>query len=840
MSLIRRLFKWVFILGIIGTLTIAAVTWFYLMPRLPDVNSLRDYHLQTPLRVMSRDGKLISEFGEQRRIPLRIDQVPQHYIDALLSAEDENFYSHYGVDPKGLLRAAVRMVQAGGRIQGGGSTITMQVARNYLLTLDQTFIRKFNEILLSFQIEQELSKEQILEMYFNKMFMGHRSYGIEAASNVYYGRSISELGLPQLAMLAGLYKAPSRYNPISNPQRSKIRRDWILGRMLLLDYINEEQYQTAISTPITARFHSLKPETSASYVAEMVRSELFSSFPIEDVYTGGYRVYTTIDSRLQDAAQLAVQKGLLAYDRRHGYRGVEKNHGPNVTAEEAERLLNRTPVLVPLQPAIVRQVNEESAELLLRYGQTISINFSDMSWIRPRISIDYLGSAPKTISDILSPGDQVRVRQAYADANVWYLSQVPDAQGALIALDPKDGAMIALVGGFEYLHSKFNRATQALRQPGSNFKPIIYSAALEQKFTAATLINDAPVVFNDASLEDSWRPENYSGKFFGPTRLRKALYKSRNLVSIRILREIGIKSAIDYATRFGFKPEQLPRNLSLALGSASVPPIDVATAYATFANTGYQVQPYFIERIEDSFGRVLFQAEPTTVCHNCDYVRLSDKVDLSPPSVVATTKITTGAIVALNEALDQEDAQQNILSVAPDRPITHLPIAPRIMDERVNYIMHTILQDVVKKGTARRAQKLQRNDLAGKTGTTNDQKDAWFSGYVDSMVATTWVGFDQPKTLGRNEFGSTAALPIWIDFMEIALKDVPQTQRRQPDKMVTIKIDEATGALARPGDPSAVEEIFRAERTPEQMALPKGSRSSNGINEEETRPEQVF
>ena len=840
MSLIRRLFKWVFILGIIGTLTIAAVTWFYLMPRLPDVNSLRDYHLQTPLRVMSRDGKLISEFGEQRRIPLRIDQVPQHYIDALLSAEDENFYSHYGVDPKGLLRAAVRMVQAGGRIQGGGSTITMQVARNYLLTLDQTFIRKFNEILLSFQIEQELSKEQILEMYFNKMFMGHRSYGIEAASNVYYGRSISELGLPQLAMLAGLYKAPSRYNPISNPQRSKIRRDWILGRMLLLDYINEEQYQTAIATPITARFHSLKPETSASYVAEMVRSELFSSFPIEDVYTGGYRVYTTIDSRLQDAAQLAVQKGLLAYDRRHGYRGVEKNHGPNVTAEEAERLLNRTPVLGPLQPAIVRQVNEESAELLLRYGQTIRINFSDMSWIRPRISIDYLGSAPKTISDILSPGDQVRVRQAYADANVWYLSQVPDAQGALIALDPKDGAMIALVGGFEYLHSKFNRATQALRQPGSNFKPIIYSAALEQKFTAATLINDAPVVFNDASLEDSWRPENYSGKFFGPTRLRKALYKSRNLVSIRILREIGIKSAIDYATRFGFKPEQLPRNLSLALGSASVPPIDVATAYATFANTGYQVQPYFIERIEDSFGRVLFQAEPTTVCHNCDYVRLSDKVDLSPPSVVATTKITTGAIVALNEALDQEDAQQNILSVEPDRPITHLPIAPRIMDERVNYIMHTILQDVVKKGTARRAQKLQRNDLAGKTGTTNDQKDAWFSGYVDSMVATTWVGFDQPKTLGRNEFGSTAALPIWIDFMEIALKDVPQTQRRQPDKMVTIKIDEATGALARPGDPSAVEEIFRAERTPEQMALPKGSRSSNGINEEETRPEQVF
>ncbi len=850
MSLIYRLFKWAFILGIAGAVTIAAVTWFYLLPRLPDVNSLRDYHLQTPLRVMSRDGKLISEFGEQRRIPIRIDQVPQHYIDALLSAEDENFYSHYGVDPKALLRAAVRMAQAGGKIQGGGSTITMQVARNYLLTLDQTFIRKFNEILLSFQIEQELSKEQILEMYFNKMFMGHRAYGIEAASHVYYGRSISELNLPQLAMLAGLYKAPSRYNPISNPERSKIRRNWILGRMLKLGYINKNQHQSAISTPISARFHSLKPETSASYVAEMVRSELFNSFPIEDVYTGGYRVYTTIDSKLQDAAQLAVQKGLLAYDRRHGYRGVEKNHGPNVTAEEAERLLNRTAVFGPLQPAIVRQVNEDSATVLLRYGHTVTIYFSDMSWVRPRISIDHLGRAAENISDILSVGDQIRVRQAYADESVWYLSQVPDAQGALVVLDPQDGAMIALVGGFEYLHSKFNRATQALRQPGSNFKPVIYSAALEQEFTAATLINDAPVVFNDASLEDSWRPENYSGKFFGPTRLRKALYKSRNLVSIRILREIGIKSAIDYATRFGFKKDQLPRNLSLALGSASVPPIDVATSYATFANKGYKVTPYFIERIEDSFGKVLYQAQPTTVCSNCDYVKLSDEVNLTKDNIdaVETVAVNSRAIVALNEALDQELAQQNTNTTELGRTITHLPIAPRIMDERVNYIMHTILQDVVKKGTARKAQKLQRDDLAGKTGTTNDQKDAWFSGYVESMVATAWVGFDQPTTLGKNEFGSTAALPIWLDFMEIALKNVPQTQRQQPDNMVTVKIDEATGALARPGDSSAVEEIFRAERTPQKVALPKNNSANTGANHsstdgthaQETAPEQVF
>ncbi|MCO4838386.1 MAG: penicillin-binding protein 1A [Oceanospirillaceae bacterium] len=839
MSLIRRLIKWTLILGTLTAFTLGMVTWLYLMPKLPDVDSLRDYHLQTPLRVMSRDGKLISEFGEQRRIPLRIDQVPIHYINALISAEDENFYEHYGVDPKALVRAAVRMAQAGGRIQGGGSTITMQVARNYLLTLDQTFIRKFNEILLSFQIEQELSKEQILEMYFNKMFMGHRSYGIGAASQVYYGRPISTLELPQLAMLAGLYKAPSRYNPISNPVRSKERRDWILGRMLMLGYIDEAQHQIAVATPIIARFHSLKPETSASYVAEMVRSELFDSFPIEDVYTGGYRVYTTIDSRLQDAAQLAVQKGLLAYDRRHGFRGVEKNHGPDLTLEAAEKLLNRTPVLGPLHPAIVRQVNESSADLLLRYGQMVTVNFSDMNWVRKRITINALGGAAKNISEILKPGDQVRVRQAYNDANVWYLSQVPDAQGALIALDPKDGAMIALVGGFEYLHSKFNRATQALRQPGSNFKPIIYSAALEKEFTAATLINDAPVVFNDASLEDSWRPENYSGKFFGPTRLRKALYQSRNLVSIRILRELGVRSAIDYATRFGFKPEQLPRNLSLALGSASVPPIDVAAAYASFANKGYKVNPYFIERIEDSFGRVLYQAQPDTVCPDCDYVRPTDEVDLQQPDA-QVVDVTSGAIVALNEALDLELNQVEITTEQPTRPMTNLPIAKRIMDERVNYIMHTILQDVVKKGTARRAQKLQRNDLAGKTGTTNDQKDAWFSGYVDSMAATAWVGFDQPATLGQNEFGSTAALPIWIDFMEIALKDVPQTQRLQPDKMVTVKIDVATGELARPGDDSAIEEIFRAERTPQTIALPKTDDAGDAIDEQDTRPEQVF
>ena len=826
---LKRLIIWSIGLGTIAGLAFAAFTWFYLVPRLPDVASLRDFHLQTPLRVLSKDGKLISEFGEKRRMPLRIDQVPQDYIDALISAEDENFYEHYGVDPKALVRAAVRMAQAGGRIQGGGSTLTMQVARNYLLTLDQTFSRKFNEILLSFQIEQELTKDQILEMYFNKMFMGHRAYGIEAAAQVYYGRHMWELTLAEQAMMAGLYKAPSRYNPISNPERAKIRRDWILGRMLELGYIDSLEHRTAVDSPITARFHSLTPETQASYVAEMVRQELVNTFPIEDVYTGGYRVYTTVDSKLQDAAQYAVQKGLLAYDRRHGFRGIETNHGDQLSDQEAERILNRIPVFGPLQPAIVRSfdLENQTAQLAMRYGETAEIRYQDMEWIRPRISIDHLGAKPELITDILKIGDQVRIRKAYDDSELWFLSQVPDAQGAIVALDPQDGAIIALVGGFEYLHSKFNRATQALRQPGSNFKPFIYSAALEQGFTAATLINDAPVVFNDASLEDSWRPENYSGKFFGPTRLRQALYKSRNLVSIRLLREIGTSKAINYAVPFGFKPEHLPRNLSLALGSASVPPIDVATGYAAIANTGYAVKPYFIERIEDSSGKILFEAEPTTVCENCEYWPKAELVSLSPNATAVN--IADSAIMAL----DEED--QSLL----DGPkITHLPIAERVMDKRVNHILHTILQDVITQGTGRRALKLERGDLAGKTGTTNDQKDAWFSGYNNQIVATAWVGFDQPQPLGRNEFGSTAALPIWIDFMAEALQDVPEEPRQQPNKMIEVRINKDTGLLASQEDTNSMFELFREEMAPTEISPPSPSQTP-GSNQE-VAPEEVF
>jgi penicillin-binding protein 1A len=814
MTLMRRLkhlIKYCIMLGLASLLILALFTWFYLLPRLPDVNSLRDYHLQIPLRVMTQDGSLISEFGEQRRIPLTIEQVPQDYINALLSAEDENFYSHHGVDLKALLRAALRLVQTG-QIQGGGSTITMQVARNYLLTLDRTFIRKFNEILLSFQIEQALQKEQILEMYFNKIFMGHRAYGVEAAAQVYYGRALQTLELPQLAMLAGLYKAPSKSNPLTNPVRAKIRRDWILGRMLKLGHIDQLTHESAVASPIIANYHSLRPEVEASYVAEMVRQELLKNFPLADVYTGGYRVYTTIDSQLQGDAQKALQHGLLSYDRRHGYRGPEQQLGSELGLAEAYKILDNMTTYGPLHPAIVWQLNKDNAELLMRNQNSVTVYFKDMDWARPYNNANSMGPRPKSISQVLQVGDVVRVRQARRNPKIWFMAQLPQAQGTLVAMHPDDGSLIALVGGFEYLQSKFNRATQALRQPGSNFKPIIYAAALEQGFTAASLINDAPVVFDDASLESTWRPENYSGQFFGPTRLRQALYKSRNLVSIRILRQIGINRALQYAGKLGFDTQKLPRNLSLALGSASMPPIDLATAYASFANGGYEVHPYFIKRIENNDGEIIYAATPNTVCPNCTY---------KPHA-------------AIELGTSQTVPEELVLPMLKSST-TPYPIAQRNMDPRVNYILHTILQDVIRKGTGRKALQLKRAELAGKTGTTNDQKDAWFSGYARQLVATVWVGFDQPDTLGRNEFGSTVALPIWTDFMARALVDKPQIIRPRPDNLLTIRIDPTTGQRARPDDPNAITEIFRSE-----LAPPPLSRSATEINVEEVSLEQIF
>ncbi len=882
---VKKIILWgVVISACLGFLTVASLA-LYFNPRLPDVESLKNIQLQTPLRIYSADNKLIAEFGEKRRTPIAIDDVPKLFIDAILAAEDDGFERHHGVDIKSLIRAAFELVTTG-HIRTGGSTITMQVARNYFLSFDQTFSRKFNEILLALQIEQELSKPEILELYVNKIYLGNRAYGIQSAAQVYYGKNIQDLDVAQLAMIAGLPKAPSAYNPIANPDRALVRRNWILGRMLKLGYIDQSQHDFASDEPVSASYYGLRPELEAPYIAEMVRAELLESYPADMVYTAGIRVITTINSKLQESANLAVQEGLLAYDRRHGYRGPEasfplpeaitptvavdqqasdQQDDPEIELAEAPAMteqdtgannerhaaavahLKGTQRIGPLVPAIVLSIDDQSFSAVMAQGERVTLHWNEIKWARPYLSTNAMGPRPKLASDIVSAGDLVRLRRI---KNKWALAQVPIAQSALVSLNPEDGALQALVGGFNFHHSKFNRATQAARQPGSNFKPFIYTAALANGYTTASMINDAPVVFDDDQLESAWRPENYSGKFYGPTRLRKALYQSRNLVSIRLLRALGIGTAINYVERFGFNRKQLPRDLSLALGSAEFTPLEIVTGYASFANGGYKVEPYLIDRIENVEGITLLQHIPYTVCPEC----LSDE---PPAKATATEEVELQNIreQALDDALlaelGDDGATDDSAAQAEDAPaaeqlaeievprIPHkvLP-AQRIIEPRIAYIINSVLRDVVKLGTGRRALSLGRSDLAGKTGTTNDQKDAWFSGYNHALVATAWVGFDQPATLGKREVGGYAALPIWIDFMRDALANKKETNLEQPRGLVSVRIDPTTGKRARPGQSNAVFELFRVENVPREEVNASDVPSLYG--QESTIPEQLF
>ncbi|WP_461481930.1 penicillin-binding protein 1A [Porticoccus sp.] len=783
---------------------------------MPPVESLREIKLQTPLRVYSQDLQLIGEFGEMRRNPVKFEQLPTQYIQALLAAEDDRFYSHSGVDITGLLRAASQLMTSG-EIRTGGSTITMQVARNFFLTRKQTFTRKFNEILLALRIEDELSKDEILTLYANKIYQGNRAYGIEAAAQVYYGKSISELDLAQLAMMAGLPKAPSAYNPIANPNRALIRRNWILKRMLDLGHIDNDTYLAAVNQPVTASYHGYASELDAPYVAEMARQEILDRVGTA-AYTDGYRIFTTIDSQLQRTAQKAVQNGLLAYDQRHGYRGAEKSA---TDEQQWGSLLRETPVFGDLTPAIITELADQSLKILLPSGEHADITWENGLQGLRRFNSPNSRSAPiKQAQELFVRGDLVRVRQ---QEGAWHLSQLPKAQAALTALNPDNGAIQALVGGFDFRQSHFNRVTQAERQPGSNFKPFIYTTALENGFTPASIINDAPVVFEDDLLEGSWRPENDSGKFYGPTRLRQALYLSRNLISIRILRTLGVEKAIAGLGRFGFDQSRLPHNLSLALGSHAVTPLQIATGYASFANGGFRVEPFLIDRIEDSSGKVLYRAAPLTVCHHCDEKEQTDPAEESRETAV---RLDAGETAPDKEGEASPDALQEN------------PRAPRIIDARTAYIVDSILKDVIRKGTGRKALVLKRADIAGKTGTTNGPRDAWFSGYSTHMVTTAWVGFDENLTLGRSEYGGSAALPIWIDFMGTALSGKPEFIRPQPEGIVMARIDPETGLSVGPDHRNAIFEIFRKEDVP-----PMAEAASNGGSQTppgEPRPEDLF
>ncbi len=799
------------LIALFSAVVLAAGTLWYLLPKLPDVEALKNVQMQVPLRVYTQDFSLISEFGEKRRAPLALSEVPPQLIRAVLAAEDDRYYDHPGVDWQGLLRAAIQLVRTGEKTQGG-STITMQVARNFFLTREKTYLRKLNEILLALKIERELSKAAILELYLNKIYLGHRAYGIAAAAQVYYGTDIRSLTLPQFAMIAGLPKAPSTTNPVTNPARAIERRNYVLGRMLELGYITMQEYTDAIDAPVIASLHSPAVEVKAPYIAEMVRAYMLEHYGAA-AYTAGYRVFTTVSDRLQTAANRSLSEALLEYAKRHGYRGPEHHVELEMEAEEDSWLtqLEGATRLGDLAPALVVDLDEQSVIAYLPDVGPVIIDWSGLSWARPYVNENRRGPAPKKAADILSVGDVIHVQ--LTEDGQWRLAQIPAIEGGLVAIRPDDGAILALVGGYDFQRSKFNRVTQARRQPGSSFKPFIYSAALESGYTAASLINDAPVVFDDPGLEAVWRPENYSGRTHGPTRLREALTHSRNLVSIRLLNAIGVSNAIEYLGRFGFNTEQLPRNLSLALGSGALSPLELATGFAVFANGGYSVQPYFIDRIETDDGRIVMRAQPKKVCHDCKSADLAEDTSTLPVSIDDST-------LMLLEA-DEVNADS-------------------VISPQNAWIINSMMRDVIRRGTGRRAREVGRDDLAGKTGTTNDQRDAWFSGFNTELVATAWVGFDQFQPLGDRETGARAALPMWVKFMRSALEGISSSPLERPTGLVAVRIDPDTGELASADNSRAIFEIFRSDYVPEGPAnnqMPTMHSDELGVEE---IPEQLF
>ncbi|MDX1443083.1 MAG: penicillin-binding protein 1A [Gammaproteobacteria bacterium] len=878
MSRKKRLLIYLLALGftgaLLGGLTILGA-YVYYAPTLPEVSELKDVQFQVPLRVYSSDGKLVAEYGEQRRVPLTLDEVPDALEQAILAAEDDRFYSHPGIDVIGIARAMWMNLKAG-EIVGGGSTITQQVAKNFFLSSEQVLSRKIREAFLALKIEEELSKEEILALYLNKIYLGNRAYGVGAASEIYYGKPVMELNLAQMAMIATLPKAPSRYNPLANPERALQRRAYVLGRMLELDYIGQAEYDEAMAAPVTAEYHGVKVEVDAPYLGELVRADLISRFG-EEAYTAGYEVTTTIDSRQQLAARQAVQDALQDYDIRYGYRGPVRQLGAEAQAmadaawervlaasdadpdEAAARELDElmTGVAAParLRPGVVMALDESGAQVYLREYGVVSLGMEGIEWAKPVGPDGNVGATPEVPADVLAIGDVIYLREmppaedepveqqamegeeGSAPVVRWRLAQVPQVQGALVSVSPDNGAVRAMVGGYDYYLSNFNRVTQAQRQPGSSFKPFIYSAALANGFTPATVVNDAPVVFADDKLEDVWRPENDSGRFYGPTRLREALVRSRNLVSIRVLQGMGISNAVNYISgNFGFERDRLPRDLSLALGSAAFSPMQMVSAYAVLANGGYEFEPYFIERIIGPKDEVIYESNPLLVCD--DDCRKAEEESLTGGEESTADSITPVVAALPAESVETEglaaEAQLGGDIVRPKR------YAESLQSPQVNYLITDMMRDVIRRGTGVRARELGRDDLAGKTGTTNEYRDAWFSGFNGRVATTVWVGFDDFTSLGRGEYGGRAALPAWIEFMRVALDGMPETGFERPDGLVTVRIDPETGLLASAENPDAIFETFIEGTLPEQEQPGAGRDSQDGTNDEETVEQDLF
>lgn len=817
MRIFKRLLRWALVLAFSGLLLAViaiGVAYWLIAPRLPSVAVLKDYHMQVPLRVLSADGKLIASFGETRRIPVAIADVPDRLKHAVLSAEDASFYQNPGVDWRGIVRAVWHVIVTGGEKGPGGSTITQQVARNFFLSPQKLYSRKLTEIFIALRMEHELSKDQILELYLNKMFLGHRSYGVAAASEYYYGKTLDQLTVAQCATIASTFQLPSVVNPINNPARMLARRNWVLGEMLRHGYITKAVHQQAIAEPNDAYPHEQPIQVDAPYLAEMVRRQVLDRYG-NDALTAGYVVKTTLQSSRQQAAVAALQNGLIAYDHRHGWRGPEAHQDLAASAGDADydRLLSSYTSISDMLPGLVTASSSTQATVYLSSHQSVTLDLAAVSWARPYINDDRVGAAPTSVSGVLKRGDIVRVSRGASGA--WQLDQIPAAQAALASINPEDGSIQALVGGFNFMRSKFNRAVMAARQPGSSFKPYFYSAAFDRGFTPASIINDAPLALPDPSRPGGiWTPSNDDGKFAGPMRLREALVQSKNLVSVRLLDAIGVRYARDYVTRFGFPLDAIPANLSMALGTASVSPMSMARGYAVFANGGYLVTPYFISEIDDRNGKPVYLANPARACRNCQERLL----DTSPPGPPPANMIKTpandvaSASTAPAAASSVDGVGEAILPADVHDAANHPPVlAPRVIDVRNDYLITSLMKDVILRGTGSAAAALKRPDLAGKTGSTNDHRDAWFVGFNGDLSTAVWVGFDDYASLGRGEFGAKAALPIWMDYMGTVLKGLPLSSLSMPPGISTVLIDRTSGLPTTPDDPNSMDEIFKVE-----------------------------
>ncbi|MDH5917101.1 penicillin-binding protein 1A [Vibrio splendidus] len=827
MKFIKRLFIFTLICMILGVSTIFGF-YYYVKPELPDVATLRDVKLQTPMQVFSQDGKLISQFGEKRRNPVTYDEIPRHLVEALIATEDSRFYEHPGIDPIGITRAALVVAMSGSAKQGA-STITQQLARNFFLSNEKKIMRKIKEIFIAIHIEQLLSKEEIMELYVNKIFLGHRSYGFGAAARVYFGKDLPELTLSEIATLAGMPKAPSTMNPIYSIERATHRRNVVLRRMLDEKYITQAEFDEARSETLISKYHGAEIELSAPYVAEVARAWMVERYG-EAAYTSGMKVYTTVDSKLQKAANQAAIKNLLGYDERHGYRGAEKVLWQTAQSawdqEQIVKHLKSQPTYGDLVPAVVTAVDSKSAQVWVKNQGEGTIEWQGMNWARKFLTDNRQGPAPSQAKEILAVGEQVWVRheaitgdevseepteEATTDTETpveWRLSQVPNANTAFVAMNPNNGAVLSMVGGFNFVHNKFNRATQSIRQVGSGIKPFIYSAAIDKGLTLASLINDAPINQWDKSQGTAWRPKNSPPTYVGPTRLRIGLAQSKNVMAVRVLREVGLDDTRNYLTRFGFDIDEVPRSETIALGAGSLTPMKVAQGYSVFANGGYYVEPFYISRIETPFGETEFEATPKVVCKdNCDH------------------KVAT-------DPMADEFAEQDV-----DAKVQY---APQVISEQNAFLVREMMYSNIWgggdwsagtgwNGTGWRAQPLKRRDIGGKTGTTNDSKDTWYSGYGPGMVATVWVGFDNHnRNLGRTkansnlgksqitgaEAGAKTAEPAWVDFMGTALAGVPAERKEIPENIVRVRIDRETGLLTNKFDSSSMFEYFEKGTEP--------------------------